>query len=105
MNCVTPHAEGAVLAVKARPGSRRNELRGVERGKLKAAVTAAAEKGKANAAICELLADALGVRRSQVELLAGATSAEKLFLIRGAAVEALQGRIAEIAQGGSPRES
>lgn len=104
MNCVTPHAEGVVLAVKARPGSRRNEVRGVEHGQLKASVTAAAEKGKANAAICELLAEALGVKRSQVELLAGATSAEKRFLIRGAAVETLQQRIAEIAKGRAARD-
>ena len=42
---------GVEFPVKASPGSRKNEIRGVINGALKGSVTAPAEKGKANAAI------------------------------------------------------
>ena len=79
---VEPHAEGIVLPVWAQPGSRRNALRGVEQGMLKVAVTQAPEKGKANRAIIETIAETLGLKRSQFELLQGETSRKKRFLIR-----------------------
>ena len=50
---------------------------------LKASVTAAAEKGKANQAIAQLLCEELSVPRADVELLAGAGTRNKTFLIRG----------------------
>jgi len=46
---------------------------------LRVAVSAAPEKDKANAAIRDVLADALGCKPSQVALLSGKTSREKLF--------------------------
>jgi uncharacterized protein len=83
------HAEGVILPVRAQPGARRNEIRGQQAGMLKVCVTQVAEKGKANKAIAELLAKTLGLRKSQVELLAGETSHQKRFLIRGISVEEL----------------
>jgi uncharacterized protein YggU (UPF0235/DUF167 family) len=77
------HAEGALLAVKAQPGSRASALRGERAGALCVAVTEVAEKGKANGAIVALLARELGLRRAQIELVRGQTSAAKRFLIRG----------------------
>ncbi|MBX7167759.1 MAG: DUF167 domain-containing protein [Pirellulales bacterium] len=94
MSCCQPHPEGALLWVRAQPGARRNELRGVDADRLKVAVSQVAEKGKANAAIVELLAKRLGCKRSQIELIAGPTSAEKRFLIRGVDVLELESRIA-----------
>ena len=76
------HDEGIVLPVRAQPGARRDEVRGQQNHALKVAVTQVAEKGKANRAIAGLLCKLLGLRNSQVELLAGAGSAEKRFLIR-----------------------
>jgi uncharacterized protein (TIGR00251 family) len=83
------HKEGVVLAVRALPGSRRDEIRGEHGGALKVAVTQAPEKGKANKAIIELLARRLGIKRSQFELLSGETTAQKRFLIRGVTADAL----------------
>ena len=48
---LTPHAEGTILPVHAQPGARRNAILGERAGALRVAVTAAPEKGKANAAI------------------------------------------------------
>jgi hypothetical protein len=89
-----PHAEGLILPVRASAGARRCELRGVQAGALKVAVTQAPEQGKANKAIIELLADSLGLKKSQVELLTGETSPRKRFLIRDIDRETLDGRIA-----------
>lgn len=88
-----PHADGVVLGVRAHAGARRSELRGIQDGALKAAVTQIPEKGKANKAIIELLADALSLKKSQIELLAGETSPQKKFLIRNIDREALAARI------------
>ena len=48
---ITPHAEGATLAVRAQPGARKNAVLGEQAGALKVAVTAPPEDGRANAAL------------------------------------------------------
>ena len=87
---ITPHSEGAILAVRAQPGAKRNAVLGEQAGALKIAVTAPPEDGRANAALVEVLRDWLGLKRSQVELASGQTNRNKTFLIRGLTVEALQ---------------
>ena len=89
MIAVTPHAEGALVAVRAQPGARRNAVLGEQAGALKVAVTAPPEGGRANAALAEVLRDWLGVKRSQVELAGGATSRNKTFLVRGVTADQL----------------
>ena len=84
-----PHAEGAVLPVRAQPGAKRNEIRGQQDGMLKVSVTQIAEKGKANKALLEVLAKGLGLRKSQLLLLSGETSSHKRFLVRGVTREQL----------------
>lgn len=79
---IQEHIEGVLLPVRALPGSRLNAIRGVQDGSLKVSVTQVAEKGKANKAIRDLLAKSLGLKKSQVELVSGGTSAQKAFLIR-----------------------
>jgi uncharacterized protein len=86
---ITSHADGAILLVRAQPGARRNEVRGVQDGALKVCVTQAPEKGKANKAIVEVLANWLGLRKSQIELIAGETALQKKFLVREAKLEDL----------------
>ena len=88
------HAQGVALPVRAQPGARQNGLRGEHNGALRASVTQSAEKGKANEAIARLLCKKLKLRGSQVELLAGATSQNKQFLIREMTVAELTKRIA-----------
>jgi uncharacterized protein (TIGR00251 family) len=90
-----PHPEGVVLPVRAQPGARRDEIRGVHDGMLKVSVTAAPEKGKANKAIIALLARQLNLRKSQIELLSGDTSSQKRFLLRDVTAETLTPQLAE----------
>jgi len=68
------------LALRVTPGAR-GEALAIEGGRLLAKVRAKPEDGKANTAVIVLLARALGVPASRVELLRGATSREKLFRI------------------------
>jgi uncharacterized protein (TIGR00251 family) len=83
MIAILDHAEGCVLPVRAQPGARKAGVLGEQAGALKVAVTAPPEDGRANKALLEVLREALGLKRSQVELLSGATSRDKRFLIRG----------------------
>ncbi len=87
---------GVVLLVKAQPKAKKNAIAGVHDGRLKVSVTEAPEKGKANAAINRILARSLGLRRSEIELVRGATSPHKEFLVRVASVAELRSRVHEI---------
>lgn len=87
-------ADGVMLAVRAQPGARRNAIAGVHARALKVSVTAAAEKGKANEAIVELLAERLELARSQIAVVSGLTSRQKKLLIRGIDREELARRLA-----------
>ncbi|MBC7927033.1 MAG: DUF167 domain-containing protein [Bryobacteraceae bacterium] len=71
--------EGSLtLTLKVVPKSSCDEVIGfLDNGSLKVKVTAAPDKGKANAAVCALLASAFGVAQSKVELLRGLSSSTK----------------------------
>ena len=93
---LTLHPDGVVLEIKAQPGSRRDELRGVQDDALKVCVTQIPEKGKANKAVRKLLAKSLGLRVSQIELLSGETASQKKFLLRDVDLETIQETIDRI---------
>lgn len=71
------------LAVKAIPKSSRNCVVGWLGDALKVRVTAAAEHGKANAAVEAAVAEALGVTNASVRVVAGKTSPRKVVEIVG----------------------
>lgn len=75
-------ADGAgQLMVRVTPGAR-SEMLEVADGRLLARVRAKPEDGKATAAVAGLLASALGIAPSRLQLMRGATAREKLFKIR-----------------------
>jgi uncharacterized protein len=97
-------SDGIILPVHAQPGARKNGITGIHAGRLKVAVTQAPEKGKANQALVKLLAELLGIKRSQIALVAGETSSHKKFLITGVDLAILQQRLLSISppsQGGA----
>ena len=69
---------GAEFALRVTPAARSNTLTR-DGDVLRASVTAAPEDGKANRAVTVLLAQALGVARSRLILISGATSRDKRF--------------------------
>ena len=73
-----------LLAVRLRPGARRDEVLGFRAdGALQVAVSAPPEDGRANRALVELLAEALGVKASAVRIKRGATSRSKTVEVEG----------------------
>lgn len=86
-------ADGILLPVQAQPRARKNFLSGWHAERLKVCVTQVPEKGKANQAILKLLAKSLGLKRSQIQLLSGETSPQKLFCIQDITRKELLSRI------------
>lgn len=70
--------EGAEIAVRVTPKARRNAITVDETG-IRVYVTTVPEDGKANAAVIKLLSKSLGVAKSRLTLLRGATSRDKVF--------------------------
>jgi uncharacterized protein YggU (UPF0235/DUF167 family) len=70
------------FAVRVKPGASRTRVGGRWDGRLGSAlvvvVTAPAVDGRANDAVCRALADALGVARGKVAVVAGAHARDKL---------------------------
>lgn len=93
---IAVHAEGCVLSVRAQPGARKNGVVGTHNGALKVAVNAPADKGRANDALVEVIAEAFGLKRAQIELIVGQTSRGKKFLIRGTQRAELERKVTEI---------
>ncbi len=84
---------GVILRVKVVPGATRSRVVGVLDGALKVAVSAPAEKGKANKALIKLLADVVGVPRNRITVQQGHTSPHKLLLFEGLAREDLLAKL------------
>lgn len=80
--------DSCLLFIKAVPGARRDEIAGPLGDRLKVRVSAPAEDGRANKAICALLAAAVGVRAGAVAVVRGHTSPEKSLRIRGRTADA-----------------
>ncbi|ADT99532.1 MULTISPECIES: DUF167 domain-containing protein [Mycolicibacterium] len=71
-----------LISVRVKPGSRKGPLvEAGEDGALTLYVQERAVDGKANEAVTKLLAEHLGVPRSRIELVSGATSRHKRFRI------------------------
>lgn len=81
----------ARFRVRVAPRSSKNAFRGEHDGALKVALTAAPVDGAANAALVELLAEALGVPKRNVRIAAGETAREKWIEVEGASAEQVRG--------------
>jgi len=87
---------GVLLPVHAQPKAARNTVTNIHNGRLKVTITAAPERGKANAAILKILAKSLGLKKSQLELIAGDTAPKKTIRVSGVDLQTLQQRIHEL---------
>ena len=86
----TATADGVVVDVRLTPRGGRDAIEGVERradgrAVLKARVRVAASEGGANAALCALVAKALGIAPRNVTIAGGATSRMKRVRVAGEA--------------------
>ncbi len=72
-----------LIDVRLRPRGSRDELAGMRDGVLQAKVTAAPVDGKANRALCKLIAKRVGVPPSRVAVVRGEKSREKVVRVEG----------------------
>lgn len=72
-----------VLDVRVIPRAARDELAGVRDGRLLVRVSAPPVDGKANAAVCALLAKAAGVPKGAVTVVRGESARDKRVRIEG----------------------
>ncbi|MBL8816883.1 MAG: DUF167 domain-containing protein [Planctomyces sp.] len=80
---VSDCSEGCLLRLFVQPKARRRQVVGLHLDRLKVAVTEPPDRGKANAAVIELIAELLNVPRSSVTLLRGDTSRAKDVVVAG----------------------
>ena len=82
------------LKLHVTPRGSRNEITGWRENALCIKITAPPVEGAANAAIVKFMADALKLKKSQVELVAGDKSREKIVRISGLSEDEIKSRLA-----------
>jgi uncharacterized protein (TIGR00251 family) len=79
--------DGVTLAVRAQPGAKKTTIAGTygegASALLKIAVNALPVEGRANEALIAFLAELFSLPKSAIELASGASSRNKVFLMRG----------------------
>ena len=86
----------ATLSIKVVPGSSRDRLVARYGDAIKVQVSAPPEGGKANQAVVELIAEALGVRPNQVRIAKGQAQSRKIVQIDGLTQTEVDARLAPI---------
>lgn len=82
------------ITVRLQPRASRDEVLGWnEEGALRVRVKAPPVDGAANSALLQLLAKTLGVSKSQVTLITGATARNKIIEIDGLTADELRSRL------------
>jgi uncharacterized protein (TIGR00251 family) len=97
------HPRGVLLTVRVHAGARRTGVAGKHDGALRIEVAAAPDKGKANRAVADVLAGLFDLTKSRVELVSGATTPKKRFLIVGLDASQAQQRLSRALPPGKSR--
>jgi len=84
---------GATLRVRVSAGARSDAIVGIHADALKVHMRQAPEKGKANKALTRFLATTLGTRRSDIDVVPGHTTSDKLLFLRGGDAARIRERI------------
>lgn len=85
--------KSCTVAVKAIPNAPRTEIVGWLGDALKIKVHAPPLEGRANAALCDFLAETLDLPRRAVSVLRGDTSRQKLIRLEGLTLADLKSRL------------
>lgn len=84
----------ARIAVRLRPRGHADEILGLDDGVLQARVSAPPVDGRANRALCRLIAKRIGVAPSRVSVVRGEKSRQKLVAVEGVGEAALLAALA-----------
>ena len=85
--------EMMTVSVRVHPGASREDIVLLADGSLDVRLRARAVEGQANAALVDLLAERLRLRRREVEIVAGARSRQKRVRIEVASEDELRRRL------------
>ena len=86
--------KGSALAVRVTPRASRNEIvEMLDDGTIKIRIAAPPADSEANEALIEFLAEILGVEKSRLDIVAGATGRDKLIAVLDMDVETAHSRI------------
>jgi uncharacterized protein (TIGR00251 family) len=80
----------ASLVIRLQPRAKRNAIVEERDGVLRVSVAAAPVDGRANAALCKLIAKRAGVARGRVSVVRGERSREKVVQVAGVELEELR---------------
>lgn len=72
------------------PRASKNQIAGMEGNEVKIRLNAPPVEGKANEALVRFLAEALGVSRAQIEIVAGHSSRHKVVRVRGVTAKQIE---------------
>jgi len=86
-------ADGVTFPVRVQPRSPREGIDGERSGALLVRIAAAPVEGAANASLLRLLAKALRVPASRLEILKGAQGRDKLVCARGVTAQQVRGLV------------
>lgn len=84
---ITATATGVRLRIRVQPRASRNEIAGAHGDELRLRLTAPPVEGAANEAVVRFLAEALGVARGSVTIVAGLSSRSKVVEVGALEVE------------------
>lgn len=83
MNWLERRGDDWLLCVRVQPRASRDEVTGVQAGRLRLRLTAPPVDGAANRHLERFLADLFGIATARVAVVRGATSREKQVRVRG----------------------
>ncbi|MFH2120919.1 MAG: DUF167 domain-containing protein [Pseudomonadota bacterium] len=87
---------GVIFRIRVVPRASRSEVAGIHGNALKLRITAPPVEGKANEACIALLAELLGVKRTQVAIISGHASRTKTVAVEGVKAKEIAARIAAL---------
>jgi uncharacterized protein (TIGR00251 family) len=88
---LTPARDGILLNLRVSPGAKRTSIEGpYGENALKLKAASPPVDGKANAEVESFLAKSLGIRGSDVAVIQGTSSRDKVVLVRGVEAATLQ---------------
>ena len=82
-----------ILKLHVTPRGSKNEITGWRGDSLCVKITAPPVEGAANTAIVKFIADSLNIRKSQVDMVSGDKSREKLLKITGLSEDDIKSRL------------
>lgn len=87
------HEGGVIVEVVLQPRASRNEVAGIQGGRLKIKVTSPPVEGMANKKLCEFLADSLGIGKQRVQVIAGQTGRIKRVKISNVSMDEVSSKL------------